>query len=69
MKQFQRTVISGLALALFLLAGHERLAAQGTAFTYQGALQFNNQPANGAYDLTFTLYAVPQRAEARWPGQ
>ena len=32
--------------------------AQGTAFSYQGRLNDNNAPANGAYDLTFTLYAT-----------
>jgi trimeric autotransporter adhesin len=30
--------------------------AQGTAFTYQGRLNVANFPANGSYDLTFTLY-------------
>jgi Alpha galactosidase A/Alpha galactosidase C-terminal beta sandwich domain len=29
--------------------------AQGTAFFYQGRLIDNSQPANGTYDLTFTL--------------
>jgi hypothetical protein len=31
-------------------------SAQGTAFTYQGQLQNNGSPANGRYDLMFTLY-------------
>jgi lysophospholipase L1-like esterase len=35
-----------------------QLRAQGTAFSYQGRLNDNNAPANGAYDLTFTLYAT-----------
>ncbi|HWC61619.1 MAG TPA: hypothetical protein VHC44_18145 [Verrucomicrobiae bacterium] len=30
--------------------------AQGTLFNYQGRLNDNGQPANGTYDLTFTLY-------------
>lgn len=30
--------------------------AQGTAFTYQGALNDNGNRANGEYDLTFALY-------------
>ena len=30
--------------------------AQGTAFTYQGLLKTASGPANGSYDLTFTLY-------------
>src|SRR5690349_5539471 len=28
----------------------------GSAFTYQGQLQFNNAPATGSYDFQFTLY-------------
>ena len=31
---------------------------QGTAFTYQGQLQDNGSPANGTYDLRFSLYTV-----------
>lgn len=31
-------------------------AAQGTAFTYQGQLNDNGSPANGNYDLRFTIY-------------
>jgi hypothetical protein len=34
------------------------LFAQGTAFTYQGRLQTNGTPANGSYDMTFSLYNV-----------
>jgi hypothetical protein len=30
-------------------------SAQGTAFTYQGQLQSGGRPANGSYDLVFTL--------------
>ena len=30
--------------------------AQGTAFTYQGRLNNNGSPANGSYDLAFTLF-------------
>lgn len=30
--------------------------AQGTAFTYQGQLAFGTGPANGTYDLTFSLW-------------
>src|SRR5215469_17987630 len=32
--------------------------AQGTAFAYQGRLQNNGAPANGNYDLAFTLYTT-----------
>ena len=30
--------------------------AQGTAFTYQGALNAGSAPANGTYDFSFTLF-------------
>ncbi len=32
--------------------------AQGTAFTYQGRLNNNGSPANGSYELAFTLYSA-----------
>src|SRR6185437_3862292 len=32
--------------------------AQGTAFMYQGQLVNSGAPANGSYDLTFTLFNV-----------
>jgi hypothetical protein len=34
------------------------LFAQGTAFTYQGRLNDGANPANGSYDLTFSLFDV-----------
>jgi len=34
----------------------ETLQAQGTAFTYQGQLNNGGSPANGSYDMTFTLF-------------
>ena len=42
--------------ALALLAGANRGAAQGTAFTYQGRLTESGAPANGLYDLQFIIY-------------
>jgi hypothetical protein len=33
-----------------------RASAQGTAFTYQGRLNDGASPANGRYDLQFTIY-------------
>ena len=42
-----------------LLALAKGIHAQGTAFTYQGRLNLNGTPANGSYDLTFSLFAVP----------
>jgi hypothetical protein len=45
-----------LIVALVVLAGINHLAAQGTAFTYQGLLNNGANPANGGYDLTFSLF-------------
>jgi hypothetical protein len=46
-----------LALGLCLFAGAPaRLLAQGTAFTYQGRLNDSGGPANGTYDLQFTVF-------------
>src|SRR5260370_33953678 len=45
-----------LLATLLLLAGTRFVIAQGTAFTYQGRLSTNGNPANGAYDLQFSLY-------------
>lgn len=39
-----------------IFCGH--LAAQSTAFTYQGQLKDGGNPANGNYDLSFTLHSV-----------
>jgi hypothetical protein len=36
-----------------------RVEAQGTAFTYQGRLNDGANPANGSYDLKFTLLDAP----------
>ena len=47
-----------LALALFVGA-QTQLHAQGTAFTYQGRLNFNGSPAAGNFDFRFKLYADP----------
>lgn len=48
------------ALALVVVAQTTRTpttpASVGTTFTYQGMLTDNTQPANGTYDLQFTLY-------------
>lgn len=47
-----------LALTLLLLAVLSPLSAvsQGTAFNYQGHLNVSNSPANGTYQMQFTLY-------------
>ena len=46
-------------LLLATLNAHQVTAhAQGTAFTYQGRLNDGSTPANGSYDLVFTLYTT-----------
>ncbi len=45
-------------VAALLLIFALRAGAQGTAFTYQGLLNQAGAPANGVYDLSFTLYAA-----------
>jgi len=53
----RRTVVSAiatlLATASLTLSAH---AQSSTAFTYQGFLRDNGQPANGRYDLRFALF-------------
>ncbi len=44
-----------LALSM-LISDISTAHAQGTAFTYQGQLQNNGSPANGNYDLQFSLF-------------
>jgi trimeric autotransporter adhesin len=48
-----------ITILLVISAASGRLStalAQGTAFTYQGRLNSSGSPANGNYDLTFTLF-------------
>jgi hypothetical protein len=46
-----------LAAVLYgLPASIKSVVAQGTAFTYQGQLASDGSPANGSYDLEFTLF-------------
>lgn len=47
-------LLSIIAAATVAVPAH----AQGTAFAYQGRLENNGAPANGNYDLTFTLYTT-----------
>jgi hypothetical protein len=48
-------LLFSLALAA-LFNIHFTLFAQGTAFTYNGQLDANGSPANGTYNLQFSLY-------------
>ena len=51
-----------LFIALAFLAGFHRSFAQGTQFTYQGQLANNGLPANGSYDLAFSLFSASNGA-------
>jgi len=57
-----KKTLQGAALLLLLLATVDLLSstaqAQGTAFTYQGRLNTSGAPANGSYDVQFTLYTA-----------
>ncbi len=53
------TLIKGTALLVLLSTFNPQLStvfAQGTAITYQGRLTDASSPANGSYDLRFTVY-------------
>ena len=47
-----------LFLILASLSGIHQAAAQSTAFTYQGQLSAAGGPANGSYDLAFSLFGA-----------
>jgi len=56
----RRTVVSGIAMMLAAASLTLSAYAQSsTAFTYQGFLKDNNNPANARYNLQFTLYDAP----------
>jgi len=49
-------ILTILVLSLAIAAGAVSIAAQTTAFTYQGRLTDGGAPANGNYDFRFQLY-------------
>jgi hypothetical protein len=53
-----KTRLHLLFIVLALFAGVHQIAAQGTAFTYQGRLNNASGAANGTYDLTFKLWTL-----------
>ena len=53
--RLKNPVLFGAVLFHFLAADNSGFA-QGTAFTYQGRLTDQGAPANGIYDLRFTVY-------------
>ncbi len=58
-----RTQLWCYAILTFILADTS-LIAQGTAFTYQGRLNDGGSPANGNYDLQFTIYGALSNGSA-----
>src|SRR4051812_5984340 len=50
-----KTLSSILIIGCLIAASPEHVAAQGTAFTYQGRLTESGIPANGRYDLRSVL--------------
>jgi hypothetical protein len=60
-----KTLLTRVIIALALLALStinsqlSTVFAQGTAFTYQGRLNASGAPANGSYDLSFSIYKAP----------
>jgi hypothetical protein len=60
MKKHIQNVFITLALLAFAALNSQLSTthAQGTAFAYQGRLNNNGAPANGSYNLTFTLFNV-----------
>jgi len=55
MKHFK---LLALAFSLFVLVDNNYAAALGTAFTYQGRLNDNAQPANASFDFRFVLFTA-----------
>jgi hypothetical protein len=53
-----KTKIQNLLIAVAILAGTNHIAAQGTAFMYQGRLNDGTNPVHGSYDLRFALYGA-----------
>jgi hypothetical protein len=55
-KQNMKSKLLNLIAALAFSAGIVTAAPLGTAFTYQGRLNTGGNPAQGTYDLRFTIY-------------
>ena len=53
-----------VAIALTLASLNAHSAQSGTAFTYQGRLTDGGNPANGTFDLRFTIYDSPTNGTA-----
>lgn len=58
--------LAGLLLMLFASGLHAQ-SQQGTAFTYQGALEQGSAPYNGNADMTFALFDAPDGGDQVGP--
>ncbi len=54
----KKNVLMFVAAAFASFIAAPPVFAQGTAFNYQGQLNVGTNPANGSYDLTFTVYGA-----------
>jgi trimeric autotransporter adhesin len=64
MKTHMDIRLSFASVLLASLLSSTTAAPLGTAFTYQGRLNDGTNPANGNYDLTFTLYGTVANGSA-----
>src|ERR1051325_1572597 len=60
-----KRTLATMWIALVTLGAVRQLAAQGTAFTYQGRLADSGSPANGRYEFQFTVYDVATNGAAQ----
>ncbi len=54
-----KRIFISVALAALILSGNSSAAPSGSAFTYQGHLTHAGSPANGLYEMQFTLFDAP----------
>ena len=54
-----KAIIQNVLITLLIPISFTIADAQTAAFTYQGKLTENNQPANGTYQMQFGLYDAP----------
>ena len=52
------TILKHALIVLALIGSRVQVAAENTAFAYQGRLSDDGNPANGVYDFEFRLYGV-----------
>ena len=57
--QIMKSAINQMLIVVAMFAGVHQIAAQGTAFTYQGQLNNSGIPANGLYDFQYSLSNSP----------